>query len=384
MQDVQAQARARADVRARARFVGASALVLALNWAASPASAVVVTGKFRGEILGYDVDRNGTEGVLSENAPDGSIATETFDQITGKILKLVAKKRNSIDNMITLGVVGSGVGLFETAFCCKNGFVKKRSYGIIDPLSGNRETGAWTPGLKHDDIILSVSENQGSDTTAVLAFADKGQQPTFVFTSNVAANTSSSFVKIPDGVFWSGTEPVMAFDDKSQTVVLSSDLGCPTCTPEVGLVNMERGTFKEFTGVGHGGTVLGIAVDPADGIALTTTEQDAGLEFYDLKSETGTEVTMHGSGGDGHYDGTDVEFDPVNKLFLVAEPASTTGNGSGVQVYKPDGTFVESIDGLDIQASLENHRLAINPATRTGFVLNGQEFAQTELQSFSY
>jgi hypothetical protein len=34
--------------------------------------------------------------------------------------------------------------------------------------------------------------------------------------------------------------------------------------------------------------------------------------------------------------------------------------------------------------SLESHRLAINPATRTGFVLNGQEFAQTELQSFSY
>ena len=74
----------------------------------------------------------------------------------------------------------------------------------------------------------------------------------------------------------------------------------------------------------------------------------------------------------------------MNKLFLVAEPAATTGNGSGVQIYTPDGTFVESIDGLDIEGSLESHRLAINPQTRTGFVLNGREFAQTELVSFSY
>ena len=194
MQDVQAQSRAQKAPRVRAKFVGAGVLALALGWTASPASAVVVHGKFGGEILGYDVDRNGSEGVLSENASDGTIATETFDQTTGKILKVVAKKRNSIDNMITLGVVGTGTGLFETAICCKNGFVKKRVYAIIDPLSGNQQTAAWTPGLARDQIILSVSENQGSDTTAVLAFTDTGQEPTFVFTSNVAANTVSSFV----------------------------------------------------------------------------------------------------------------------------------------------------------------------------------------------
>ena len=46
------------------------------------ASTITVHPKFGGQILGYDIDQNGTEGVLSEyvDEPDGSVlaATETF------------------------------------------------------------------------------------------------------------------------------------------------------------------------------------------------------------------------------------------------------------------------------------------------------------------
>ncbi len=103
------------------RLVTAAALVCLLCLAAPfPARAqdsppvgqgFVVEDKFGGEILGYDVDRDGTEGMLSEYVllQDGNllIATETFDQKTGKILKVVEKKTETQDNFVTWGVVNS-------------------------------------------------------------------------------------------------------------------------------------------------------------------------------------------------------------------------------------------------------------------------------------
>ena len=40
-----------------------------------------------------------------------------------------------------------------------------------------------------------------------------------------------------------------------------------------------------------------IAVDAVDGIFVTTTEDDAAVEFYTLSTESGFEVTLPGSGG---------------------------------------------------------------------------------------
>src|SRR5689334_15102287 len=65
------------------------------------AGTVLVHPKLGGQILGYDIDRNGTEGLLSEYVALGTgnsnVATETFDQKTGKILKVVIKKTNTQD-----------------------------------------------------------------------------------------------------------------------------------------------------------------------------------------------------------------------------------------------------------------------------------------------
>ena len=79
--------------------------------------------------------------------------------------------------------------------------------------------------------------------------------------------------------------------------------------------------------------------------------------------------------------GTDVEYDPVNKLFLVGQPFTSTGaSGSSIQVFDTKGNFVESINGLSLPVSPTP--IAINPNTRSGFVWVAP--SGTALQGFSY
>lgn len=71
----------------------------------SPNKTVLVHPKLGGFILGYDIDQNGTEGLLSEyvTLQDGNndVATEVFDQKTGKILKVIAEKSRWSDRRQT-------------------------------------------------------------------------------------------------------------------------------------------------------------------------------------------------------------------------------------------------------------------------------------------
>src|SRR5262245_11824575 len=78
--------------------------------------SVIVNSKFGGQIFGFDIDQNGTEGLLTEarTIPGGRVlaAVETFDQATGEIISVV-KRLTSKDDFLTLGVVGNSVGLTE-------------------------------------------------------------------------------------------------------------------------------------------------------------------------------------------------------------------------------------------------------------------------------
>ncbi|HVN22278.1 MAG TPA: hypothetical protein VMU05_26055, partial [Dongiaceae bacterium] len=69
--------------------------------------------KFGGQIFGFDIDQNGTEGVLAEaqTLANGNVeaAVETFDQRTGKILNVLVRTETQ-DDFLTLGVVGTSVG----------------------------------------------------------------------------------------------------------------------------------------------------------------------------------------------------------------------------------------------------------------------------------
>lgn len=108
------------------------------------------------------------------------------------------------------------------------------------------------------------------------------------------------------------------------------------------------------------------------------------MQFYDLATRLGFSVRLPGA-GDSLFRGQTVVFDPVNKLFLVAQEFTSTGtSGNSIQVFDTAGTFIESIDGLDFinPSRLTAIRIAINPALRLGFV-EGPPAGKT-IQSFNY
>jgi hypothetical protein len=364
-----------------AAFVAATTALIASG--AALASSPVVHSALGGEIIGYDVDQNGTEGILTEyvalNGGENDVAVETFDQTTGKIIKIVKEIKNTKDDFVTLGVTGTSVGLVMEEIE-KGLYVGKRKYLTLNPLDGNQFTGVWTPSLKKDELISEVSENQGAATTAVLGFHNTDTNfGSFVFGTNVDQNTFGKLIDIKNTVFGENDSPVMAMDDSTGEAVVAASNGCRMCGTELVKVDLTSGKQKEFAGLGFG-FVNGIAVDSADGIACTATEIDFSLEFYDLASGKGTIVTLPGAESQLQ-SGQDVQFDPVNKLFLVGQEYTSTGaSGSSILVFDIHGNFVESINNLSLPASPT--LIAINPNTRTGFVWVTP--AGTSLQGFSY
>jgi hypothetical protein len=348
-----------------------------------------VHSKFGGQIFGFDIDQNGTEGVLSEaqTLANGNVlaAVETFDQKTGKILKVVTKTETQ-DDFVTLGIVGTSVGLIEHEHVVSFLHVK-RTFHVLNPLDLNRFTGIWTPPIGTQHLIepTGVSRTQGGPNVAVFAIDNSGQFIPYLFSSNVAANTFGPVVKIKDANNFGSVPPALAFDSKTNLAVLGGGNGCFGCLPVIGVVDLTKGTFKEFTGIGFG-FINGLAIDAADGIACTTTEDDASVEFYDLKTQTGFTVVLPNSGGQQFFSGNDVEFDPIHKLFLIAqENSSSSSSGSTIYVYDTKGNLKETLNGFNFNNTFNviPMHIALNPSKRSGFV-DGPDPGVTDIQSFTY
>ena len=358
-----------------------------------PAHATLVHSAFGGQIFGFDIDQNGTEGVLSEAKDLGGgkvlAAVETFDQATGTITKVVDKTKTK-DNFLTLGVTGPGIGLIEREHV-RTIYVSKRTYDEIRPLGANAFNGKWMPPLKADDIVLGLSRNQGGGTAAVLTYHNKGAGRTFVFGSDVAAGTFGPQIALTNPVFGICCGPVVAFDAATNQAVVAASTGAVGGPPPVfALADLATGKVTEFNGLPgdppyRAGYVNGLAVDSTDGIACTTTELDAKVEFYDLAKQTGFAVRLPGATSQLQ-SGSDVEFDPLNRLFFVAQSVSSTASkGSSIQVYDTQGNLVESLNGLSFSnaSNVVGTHIALNPATRTGYV-DGPDAGVTELQRFTY
>ncbi len=357
---------------------------------ASGPGKVIVHSKFGGQIYGFDIDQNGTDGVLSEGLfeSNGDVlaAVETFSQSTGKILKVVAETQTQ-DDFITLGVVGASVGLIDHQHV-RGGFVVTNIYNTMNPLSSNKFTGLWTPptiGTKHLIMPTGVSRSQGVPNVAVFAYDNSGNFVPWVFSSNVAANTFGPVVDITDSLNFGSVPPPFAYDSTTNQAILGGGDGCFGCLPVIGLVDLAAGTFSEFTGVGFG-FVNGLAVDSADGIFCTTTEDDAGVEFYNLAAQSGSEVTLPNTGEQQIFSGADVEFDPIHKLFLVAQPVSSSApNGSTIYVYNVHGELEETLNGFSFSNAFNvvPMHIALHPKLRSGYV-DGPDAGVTEIQSFTY
>jgi hypothetical protein len=373
-------------------FCLASPLQLEAQHAIGPGNTIVQS-QFGGQIFGFAIDQNGTEGLLSESQDIGGgkvlAAVETFDQTTGAILKVV-KKIQTKDDFVTLGITDTSVALVEREHV-KVLYVVKRIYEELNPLTANKFTGTWKAPLASNDIIMGISENQvqpnqTSTTNAVLAFENSGNDTTFVFGTNVGANSFGPLITLTDPTFSPGSGPVMDYNGTTNQAVVAAATGAVGGpAPQIALVDLTKGTVTQFTGIlgpppYHQGYVNGIAVDSQDGIACTTTELDAQVEFYDLKKQTGFAVLLPGSPGQLQ-SGENVEYDPVNHLFLIAQPYSSTGPGSSIQVYDTKGNLVESLNGFSFPIST-SPMFAIHPTQRNGFVYGPS--GMNELQSFTY
>ena len=371
-----------------------SSIVLALVFVASlfavaeraSAATIFVKPKFGGQILGYDIDQSGDEGVLSEFVvePGGGVlaATETFSQSTGKIIKVVKKTMNQ-DDFATQGIFGNSVGLVLFQHNHKNSFLS------INPMSGNTFDGAWTPPLQPGYQLEETSSSQGSRLAAAFE-SNFNAVNAFVFSTDVAQNTFGPLISLASIIH--GDEflvgPTLAYDRRTNNAMLADSQGCPEpiCTTDVALVNLGTGKITKFNdGLGVG-TVNGVAVDAVDGIAVTTTLIDTGVEFYDVAHRTGFEVQIP-NGGVETDAGLDVEFDPVHRVFLV-EQYSSTGNPNDPQpriyVYDVRGHVLETIPLQRV--GISPSRIALSPATRTGFVdeIVEPQHMFLQLQSFTY
>jgi len=349
----------------------------------------LVNSKFGGQILGYDIDQSGTEGLLSEFVAQSSggssvVATETFDQATGKILKVVAKKTNTQDDYVTEGILGNHLALvmFEHELSL---FHVQRHFHTMLPFTANKFTGVWAPPLTKGNLLGAIGRTQSSDNIAVLELPPSAAVP-LVYSSNVADNTFGPKISLQP-IFNNGefSFPLIVMDSKTNQAVLSASFGCRTCAPKIATVNLTSGKIDEFTGLGFGLT-NGLAVDPASGMACTTTEIDFSVEFYNLKKHSGIIVTLPGAGGQLQ-SGEDVEFDPIHHLFLVGQYTST-GNINDPQpriyVYDEHGNLKNTVTGLQ-RIPIGGAIMIINPAKRTGFIpLVGTDFTVTQLQSFTY
>jgi hypothetical protein len=353
------------------------------------AGDVIVRGKLGGLIFGFEVDPNGTEGLLCEavSNSDGTVSArvETFRQATGRIVRVLAKSESQ-DDFIALGVAGP-VGLFEHEHV-RGLFNIKRTFFTINPLAGNMINGRWMPPIDPKQIVNQVKPAlDGSSNVAVYALSVSTNVSPVVFSSNLADNTFGPLIEITDPDFTQEAPPVIAFDPIGNRAILGHDKPSAFILPPViGFVDLATGTFVKRTGLGLG-VINGIAVDSEDGVLCTDTSFDSAVQFYNLSDFTGISVLLPGHDPQNSTaSGGDIEFDPINKLFLVAQPFSNgqLDNGSSIHVYDLVGNLVESIDGLNFQGgdNVFPVHITLNPDRRIGFV-NGPDLT-TAIQSFNY
>ena len=114
----------------------------------------------------------------------------------------------------------------------------------------------------------------------------------------------------------------------------------------------------------------GLVVDSSTGIACTTTEFNAMVQFYDLKTKSAIAScssrdrprgpAQQRSGHRGR---------PEAHLFLVSDPVYAPTGGSAIVVYKENGDFVEAITGIHFGGFAQGpSRIAVNPDLRMGWI----------------
>jgi hypothetical protein len=353
----------------------------------------VLTASDGGQIFGFDFDSNGNDGVLA--AAGSQISVQTFDETTGKITKtlgaITGKKVGKGDDYVADGIFAGDVGLVDFQKAGIPGQTPtKDMYHLSNPVTKNHLNGRWAPPLKLFNV-LEWAPNQSTETSVVFGYQREGSDPLDLIVSDVGKNTFGKVIGLNETDFALGTQPQLAEDTVNNLAVMATSpsfgaAGGPP--PVIWTVSLKSGKMTHFSGVNCPGSVgcgyaNGIGYDSSTGIACTTTELDAGVEFYNVAKETGTRVQLPNNAGQLEA-GDFVANDAVNGLFLIAQPVSSTSpSGSSIQIYNESGTLEESINGFSFSdaSTVIPVRISINPTSRSGWV-NGPQADQ--LQEFSY
>jgi hypothetical protein len=346
----------------------------------------VLTSKDGGQIFGFGIDQFGDDGVLAT-----ATSVETFDQNTGKIIRSFGKDLGPDSDYVVNGIAAGDVGLVEIEKVPQGEIYPHRHYKVMNPVTGNKFTGDWTPPIK-GLIAQQMSSDQASQTSLLFALKSlkAGEDPVLVV-SDVAANTFTKVIELDPNLFCGCNGPVLGqFTAANKAVfALSPDGGAVGGRPPVNvLVDVSSGKTTQFSGYNngffHAGYVNGLAVDPNTGIAATTTELNSQVEFYDLKKKTGITFTQLPctTDTDQTNSGSGIAVDPVNKLFLVTDQFYCDGSqGSAVVVYDEAGNFVETITGFNM--AIGEPAPVLNPGKRMGWVFSGPN-GFSQLQQFFY
>lgn len=343
----------------------------------------VVTAKGGYQIDGFGVDLKGSDGVLSTGA-----GLETFDQDSGAIIKAFPgkiPKRTSFG--MAGGVTTGGVALVTRWVVPKGTIYAKRFYDVANPITANQFTGAWKSPIK-DFQVEQTGPNQTAPLTAIYGIEIKNQDNPDLIISNIANNTISKVFPL-SSEFALGHQPQLAQDTALNEAVfaLSPDGGAAGGEPPVNiLINMKTGKSKQFGGFNngyeHAGDVNGLAVDSATGVAATTTQLNAQVEFYNIATQSGivaVQLPCTGSSDEGN-SGRGIASDSIHGLFLVTEPSYCYGSsGSAIVVYDEKGNLVETLTGFNF--AIAEPAPVINPTKRMGWVLGPK---LNMLQEFTY
>ncbi|MBV9027740.1 MAG: hypothetical protein JO311_03935, partial [Candidatus Eremiobacteraeota bacterium] len=253
----------------------------------------ILSSKSGLQIFGFDVNRSGTDGLLA-TANDTTSDVETFDQGSASITSSYPTKNPPGNSYKVDAIVAGDVGLVTRYVVPKGKIYAKRFYDIMNPVTAQKFTASWKPPIRDVDI-LQAGVNQTTGKDAYFAIELKNQDQPDVIVGDVASARPFKVFHLDPNLFGGGNGPQFDVDTGSDqgVVALSPDGGAVGGAAPVNvLIDLKTGKQTQFTGLNNGyygsGYVNGLAVDSASGIAATTTELNAQVEFYDLAKQTGT------------------------------------------------------------------------------------------------
>ncbi len=346
----------------------------------------VLTTKDGGQIFGFDINQQGDDGILATAS-----SVEIFDQVQGKVKKSLGHFVNSDSDYVAYGIAAGDVALIAHEVVPDGQLSPKRHSLVLNPVSGKKFTGMWTPP-KQQIILQQMAEEQSAPFSLVFALTSlKQQEQPILLVSDIAANTFTKILHLDPDLFGPADGPVLAqYTAGNQAVfALSPDGGAVGGIAPINVMfDLSTGEMTQMQGYNngpfHAGSVNGMAVDPNTGIAATTTELNAEVEFYDLTTRSRiTAVQLPGTGpADQSCSGANIAVDPVHKLFLVTEYLYCGGGqGSAIVVYNERGKMIETITGFKF--AIGEPAPAINPSKRMGWTFGGPN-GFSQLQQFFY